>query len=603
MERQLYGWGAPRSLSTLNALLLLLCMVMLTAQLTLAIMINVWGPPPGLPLLPHRATQVVLLTAASGLVPSFIWPNWRGVTGPLIAALCLLSTTPVYSPHLLLYVLVSAGRSPGHGVATLISLVVGLTVTGLLIRGITQRARARLSLAKGSTTWGQGDALLNRDRGLLIGKLNKQFLRYAGGGHLLTIAATRSGKGVGTVIPNLLDYQGSAVVTDPKGENYQITAEYRALTLGHGTVPLDPFELVGGQKEKRWAFNPLDLVDLTSSDYVETAMMLADMMIGRERGGDTSHWHLEARALLFAYILHVVTSEPKDRQTLVRVRELLTEDPESMKFTLEAMRNSKTVQVREGAGRIQQKADREKSGVYSTALSYTHFLTSPRMQEVLTKTTCNLAALQNGKLSVYLILPREYLSAYAAWMRLMIACCYHMCTRNSPARRKGRVLFLLDEFANLGYIGPIKEAISLGAGYGITLWLVLQDLAQLRHTYRAEWESFVANCDVIQAFAIQDPFTGGVISKMLGEMTIWQRRLNETSRREGSRLSVGYSEESRPLLKPDELRRLHPNRQLLLVRPYQPVIADKLVYFKDPELSARVDGCTQAKDLNKVIQT
>ncbi len=587
MERQLYGWNAPRVLSTWHTLLVLLCTVVMTSQLALAVMIHVWGPPSGKPLLPHRATRAILLIAAIGLLPSLIWSTWHGVTGPLIAALCLLSTVPVYSPHHLLYVIISAVRTPGHMLATLFSLLAGLMIAGLLIRGITQRARARLSLAKGSTTWGHGDTLKKARHGLLIGKLEEHYLRYANDGHLLTVAATRSGKGVGTVIPNLLDYEHSIVVTDPKGENYRATADYRADTLGHVTVPLDPFRLAGKQTSPHWAFNPMDLVNLDSSDYVETAMMLADMMIGRERGGDSSHWQLEARALLFTYILHVATSEPEDLRTLIRVRELLTEDPDAMKSTLAVMLNSETPQVKEGAGRILQKADRERSSVYSTAQSYTHFLTSPRMQDVLEKTTFDLSALTKGKLNVYLILPREYLSAYAAWMRLMIACSYCMCTRQAIPKKVGRVLFLLDEFANLGYIGPIKEAVSLGAGYGITLWFILQDLAQLRRTYRDEWESFVANCDVIQAFAIQDPFTGGVISRMLGEMTIWQRRLNKTSKREGGRLTAGYSEESRPLLKPDELRRLHPDRQLLLVRPYQPVLADKLVYYNDPMLAPR----------------
>ena len=146
-------------------------------------------------------------------------------------------------------------------------------------------------------------------------------------------------------------------------------------------------------------------------------------------------------------------------------------------------------------------------------------------------------------------------------------------------------------FANLGHMSIIKEAVSLGAGYGITLWLILQDLAQLRRTYKDDWESFLANCDVIQAFAIQDPFTSQKIAGMLGDMTIWERRLSKASRHEGSHLKSGYAEASRPLIKPDELRRLHPDRQVLLVRPYQPVIADKLVYYRDSVLAPRAHMC------------
>ena len=261
-----------------------------------------------------------------------------------------------------------------------------------------------------------------------------------------------------------------------------------------------------------------------------------------------------------------------------------------MEEELGLMMESPVEQIREGAGRILQKADRERSGVFSTAQSHTHLLSSPRMHRVLTETNVRLERLPMGTLSMYLVLPREYLNAFAPWLRLMIACCYHACTHNVLGRQRGeRVLFLLDEFANLGYMENIKEAVSLGAGYGISLWLILQDLAQLRREYRDEWESFVANSDVIQAFAIQDPFTSEKVAKMLGETTVWQRRMRKASRREGGRYVKDYDEQSRALLRSDELRRLHPERQLLLSRPYQPVLADKIVYYKDPFFAGRFD--------------
>ncbi len=119
------------------------------------------------------------------------------------------------------------------------------------------------------------------------------------------------------------------------------------------------------------------------------------------------------------------------------------------------------------------------------------------------------------------------------------------------------------------------------------MWLILQDVTQLKREYHSEWESFLADCGVIQPFTIQDPFTSQKIAQILGEVSIWQRRLNKDDGRKLGRMRAGYEESSRPLLKPDELRRRHPARQILLVRPCQPVVADKLVYYKESLTASR----------------
>lgn len=593
MTKGLYGWMPPARLSSRRALALLLVLALTWAQVSMAVMVLLEGPPPGRPLIPPATSRSALFGLAA-LQILLIWrPAWRRMAFVLALMFGLVGAAPVYSAHYVILELIRAANQQGPPGVPAVSCVAGLLMAACLTHGMMYGLRAKQSFSKGSTRWGSGKALKKPVSGLLLGRLNRQLLRYNRDGHLMTIAATRSGKGVGTVIPNLLEYLGSVLVTDPKGENYAATAKYRSMRLGQQTVPLDPFRLaVTPADQPVWAINPLDLINLDGEDYVETAMLLADMIAGQSVDTKDSHWQLEAKALLFAYILHVASLDDRSACNLITVRQLITQPPEEMKKTWNRMKYSRIDQVREGAGRILQKSDRERSAVFSTAQSRTHFLASPRMQAVLKSTNVRLSSLKKGLMSLYLIIPREYLTVYAPWLRLMIACAYNVCTSRAEtmANRSAphhRVLFLLDEFANLGYMSNIKEAVSLGAGYGITLWLILQDLAQLRRTYKDEWESFVANSDVIQAFAIQDPFTSEKITGMLGTMTIWERRLAKASRREGSHLKAGYSEGSRPLIKPDELRRLHPDRQVLLVRPYQPVIADKLVYYRDPVFAAR----------------
>ncbi len=586
----IYGWPAPPHLSTYHLLAAFLAGSALALTLATALLALLWGPPPGLPLVASATRRIVSLACLALLGILMVRPAWRRVALSAMAVFGITSAAPLYSP---LHFVTSLARVLRSGdlpeaLGLLACLAAGATIAMVLAQSLMARLRPVASATRGSTRWGHGTALQGKAHGLLLGRLNGQMLRFDGSGHLLTVAATRSGKGVGSILPNLLNHPGSLVVTDPKGENFFVTARYRRKVLKQEVVALDPFALTPSASR---GFNPMDLIDLDGDNYVENAMTMADMIVSRRGHGHDSHWILEGRALLFAFILHAACIAEPARRNLLEVRRLLTLAPEPLKAVLKEMEDSKVEQVREGAGRILQKSDRERSAVFSTAQSYTHFLASPRMRTALSQTDFALEALTRDTLSLYLILPREHLATFAPWLRLMIACAYHICTHNllKRARPKERILFLLDEFANLGYMSIMTEAISLGGGYGITLWLILQDMAQLKREYRGEWESFVANSDVIQAFAIQDPFTSEKVSRMLGQTTVWQRHVRRSGRREGRSLVRDYNEDSRPLLRPEELRRLHPDRQLLLVRPYQPLVADKIRYYQDPLLKGRFD--------------
>lgn len=579
MRRRLYGWPGPTGAGTHTQVALLVAGCGIALQVATTLMVHLWGPPAAEPLLSVLWTRPLCLALAAASLPLILLPGGRVLGGSLAATGLVLSTAPLYNPLFFVVALARIRQTP----APLAVLVAAAALAALFMRSGLALFRVSGSDVRGSTRWGSARALRAvSSGGLLLGKRRGELLRYDGDGHLLTIAATRSGKGVGTILPNLLSYEGSIVVTDPKGENYLVTARYRREVLGQRVVALDPFGIASTSTA---SFNPMDMVEMDGDGYVEAAMMLADMMVP----GTESFWNLEARALLFAFMLHAATVD--GGCDLFEMRRILTLEPTELEKALSAMKDSSVAQVREGAGRILQKSDRERSSVFSTAQSRTHFLSSPRMRRVLGSSTFCLDELHSGGMTVYLILPREHLATFAPWLRLMITCCYHACTRGAMHRQGAarRTLFLLDEFANLGYMSNMREAISLGGGYGLSLWLILQDLAQLRREYNSEWESFVANCDVIQAFAIQDPFTSDKLARMLGETSIWRRRLLRTPRRDGSRLKADYDEDGRPLLRPEEFRRLHPARQVLLVRPYQPVVADKLIYYRDPLFTGRFD--------------
>jgi type IV secretion system protein VirD4 len=188
------------------------------------------------------------------------------------------------------------------------------------------------------------------------------------------------------------------------------------------------------------------------------------------------------------------------------------------------------------------------------------------------------------------------MDTYRAWLRLMTAFAMLAMTR-TPGPPRERVLFLLDEFANLGRMRPVERDISLAAGYGASFWLLLQDLAQLKGTYPDRWQTFLANADVFQTFGINDWETAEYISKLTGDATIHVESENVstgvTRGRSSSRQQSAAqttSEKGRRLLTPDEVRRLPRNSQLLFVRGAAPVLARRLDYLTDTEYSCLADA-------------
>ncbi|TCL62515.1 type IV secretory system conjugative DNA transfer VirD4/TraG family protein [Rhizobium sp. BK251] len=163
-------------------------------------------------------------------------------------------------------------------------------------------------------------ALTTSASGLLIGRATNsgRLLRYDGPAHLLTMAPTRSGKGVGTIIPNLLTVDRSIICIDPKGENAIIAGDARRR---FGAVHiLDPFAVTNHATS---AFNPLDGCDPDHIDIAEDISTLADALVFDAPGlsGD-AHWNEEAKALISGLLLHVVASQPAERRTLSTLRQL-----------------------------------------------------------------------------------------------------------------------------------------------------------------------------------------------------------------------------------------------------------------------------------------
>ena len=539
-------------------------------------------------------------TAAMGAaVLSLLFTPTRPLSGLLVVVggfTILVSQGRLYPPYM-----IAVWQSRYAEIASIAAVLklgwalVGITATsvGMIVLSTwRRRGPSEPTSSHGSAQWSTGE-LLRAERGLILGRQGPHLLRFAGEGHVLTVAPTRSGKGVSCVIPNLLDHPGSVLVTDPKGENFAVTARWRRET-GQRVHAFDPFLIVGGDA----ALNPLDLVDSESPEAGDDARMLADMIVLQEgRAGEQVFWNEEARAVLTGLILHVAASAPPELRNLAYVRHLLTLASAPFASLLKEMSESDAAGglVARAAARILQKADRERSGVISTAQSHTHFLDSPRMTRVMRQSTMDLAVLKREPASVYLVLPTDRLDAYARWLRIMIACALLAIARDR-GQPKERVLFLLDEFAHLGKMHPVLRDIGLAGGFGVAFWLIVQDLSQLKSTYGEAWPTFLANADVLQAFGTNDWETAEYLSKLTGDATIRVASENQSqgvsrgkqSQRQQS-MALTTAEKGRRLLLPDEVRRLERDAELLFVKAQAPILTKRVSHLIDPEFEGRAD--------------
>jgi type IV secretion system protein VirD4 len=565
---------------------------------------------PSLPMLPDRIRIVCLVAAGACAIAALsLLLRHSALRYPALllvaaAALYVLPRGPLYSPvQMIRWATVYRGVPELAPIISQGTFVAGATTLGLavvLLFIVGRSARRGASSSHGTARWGSGAMLAARD-GVLLGRdlSSDELLRFDGEGHLLTLAPTRSGKGVSAVIPNLLDYTGSMFVLDVKPENAAVTARRRR-ELGQDIHILDPFAVAGG-----WdAFNPLDLIDAGSPDAIDDARMIADMMVAVDEGAENVHWNETARAFLAGLALHVKVNAAPEDQHLLHLRKLATlrrGTPRAagpFETLLADMLDCRAVDglIARSAAVLLQKPFKERGSVISALHRHTEFLDSPHLRRSLCHSTFDLADLKRRRSTVYLCLPSDRLPEYHRWVRLMVGCTLRVLMR-TRGRPPYRVLMMLDEFQNLGRLGPVERDISLAGGFGVQFWLFVQDIARLRAAYPQTWETFFTNGDVLQAFgASNDRTTSEYLSWLTGEATIFlesenqsrgvsQGKFHNTQRGTGQSIS----EKGRRLLTPDEIRRLDREHQVLFLKGSDPILARRLNYLRDPEFSGEFD--------------
>lgn len=278
--------------------------------------------------------------------------------------------------------------------------------------------------------------------------------RFRQDGHILTCAPTGAGKGVGGVIPNLLDYPGSAFVLDFKGENYAVTARARR-ELGQHVILVDPFGITGNTGH---ALNWLDTLDPNSPDVVSRAAGLADMLIAVEGNDADSHWTDTARELLRGLLVYVATL-PADRRTMAELRRIVTASERDLADTLDEMQadpeRGQRIPARAAAAHL-NRPERERGSVLSTVVRHTAWLDDPRLCAALARSDFNLTDLKRQPMTVYLAIPPDRLRACLGFVRGFIGLALDGITA-AQGKPLHRVAFFLDEFGQLGRMDRLAD--------------------------------------------------------------------------------------------------------------------------------------------------
>lgn len=457
------------------------------------------------------------------------------------------------------------------------------------------RAREAKTIATyGSARWAtsaevKGAGLLGQD-GVVLGKLERDYLRHDGPEHVLCFAPTRSGKGVGLVVPTLLTWPGSVVVHDIKGENWQITAGFRAL---HGRVLLfDP------TNTKSAAYNPL--LEVRRGEWeVRDVQNVADVLVDPEGSLEKrNHWEKTSHSLLVGAILHVLYAEPD--KTLAGVAGFLSDPKRPIETTLAAMMTTPHLGekgphpvIASTARELLNKSDNERSGVLSTAMSFLGLYRDPVVAEVTSRCDWRIADLIEDErpATLYLVVPPSDISRTKPLIRLVLNQIGRRLTEDLHTKsRRHRVLMMLDEFPALGRLDFFESALAFMAGYGLKAFLIAQSLNQIEKAYGAN-NSILDNCHVRVSFATNDERTAKRVSDALGTATEMKAMKNYAGHRLSpwlGHLMVSRSETARPLLTPGEIMQLPPNDEIVMLAATPPIRANKARYFEDKRFTERL---------------
>lgn len=489
------------------------------------------------------------------------------------------------------------------------------------------------------------------------------YFRHKGPEHILAYAPTRSGKGVGIVIPTLLSWDQSSFTYDIKGENWHLTAGFREKVLGQRCIRFAPWDVDSAH------FNPLDEIRL-DHNLVKDVMNISTMIVDPDGKGLSDHWAKTGFDLMTGVVIFVKLAKELTGETLEKKRCLATvqailsdggpirkiaEDIEKARFAENAdekatlqegfaavmtyVRDTAHEMIESGeetdewrlfgwkaAGEAAQsylnKAGNEASGVLSTAMSFLSIYRDPLIARNTSYSDFTIESLMGGKdvdgkpcarkTSFYMVNPPTDADRLKPLTRLLLNQTVRRLTEEMAFDESGqghsihphRLLLLIDEFPSLGKLDVFQKALAFIAGYGLKALLIIQSKSQLYAEYTKD-EAITDNCHIRIAYTPNRIDSAKELSETIGNFTATHTQRQYS----GGRLSVllqhvNTNEQmvSRALLTPEELMRMPASDEIIFVSGHAPIYCQKIIYYTDPNLSKRCAIPPPAKSFSSAAE-
>jgi type IV secretion system protein VirD4 len=426
---------------------------------------------------------------------------------------------------------------------------------------------------------------LFKTEGMLMGEYKKgKYFIAKDYQHVLLFAPTGSGKGVGFVIPNLLFWKESVFVHDIKLENYDLTSGFRSSVLKQKCYAWIP----AASDAKSHCYNPLDWISKNQGQMVDDVQKIGNILIEKQE-----FWENEARALINGIILYMLADKERQKSFGEVVRILRSDDTSYLLATaLDTLGSIMHPVGYMNLAAFLQKADKEKSGVISTANSRLELWANPIVDKITSRSDFDLRTFKKVCTSVFVGLTPDNIQR----LRPLMSMFYQQATQFLSSKMPGKdepygVMFMLDEFPTLGKMEQILAGIAYFRGYHVKLFLIIQDTQQLKGVYEdSGMNSFLSNSTYRVTYAANNVETAKLISELIGNKTVASESMNKPKYLDlnpASR-SVHMSKTQRALLLPQEVITLSRDLQIILIEASSPIMCKKIKYYADPFFTKRL---------------
>ena len=441
------------------------------------------------------------------------------------------------------------------------------------------------------------------DSGIVVGSFGGKLVRLGGQQFVILAAPTRSGKGVGVVIPNLLEYGESIVVLDIKQENFDLTSGWRA-SQGHEVFLFNPF--AEDKRTHRW--NPLSYVSDDPNFRVSEMMSIAAMLYP-DGSDDQKFWVSQARNAFMAFGLYLFENWDDERAmgfpagsgtpTLGAIFRLSTGDGTDLKKYLQSLSTQPFLSgnAKAAFANMLSQADETFASIMGTFKEPLNAWINPVLDKATSANDFLLTDLRKKKMTVYIGIQPNKLAESRLIINLFFSQIINLNTKELPKGNpelKYQVLLLMDEFTSIGKVDIIASAVSYMAGYNVRLLPIIQSMAQLDATYGRDVSRTIITNHALQIlYAPREQQDANDYSEMLGYTTV--RKKNVTHAREKTH---NFTEERRALMLPQELKAMGMDHEVFLYEGIpHPVKCDKIKYYKDKYFTSRLLPKTDVKML------